>query len=168
MCCFAVFTIEVMGVTRAGRKDSIKRSYPACATKSENGKGRKRKGGKRSERKSGTGSQRKAEREAKEHGTGTAVAAGYYYTCALLSTGHIDCWGYNSSGQLGNGTVFESDIAVEVSGITDATQVTAGEHHTCALLSTGHVGCWDYNYYGQLGDGATTESATPVEVSGII
>ena len=28
------------------------------------------------------------------------VTAGYVHTCALLSTGHVDCWGYNGYGEL--------------------------------------------------------------------
>jgi alpha-tubulin suppressor-like RCC1 family protein len=99
--------------------------------------------------------------------TGTAVAAGFIHTCTLLSTGHVECWGENGSGELGDGTTTSSGKPVEVWDVTDATQVTAGGAFTCALLSTGHVECWGSNGYGGLGDGTETSSDTPVEVQGI-
>ncbi len=98
----------------------------------------------------------------------TRVAAGTSHTCAVVSTGHIECWGANESGQLGDGTTSESDKPVEVKRITDAGQVAAGEIHTCAVLFSGHIECWGANGSRQLGDGTMRElSDTPVEVRGI-
>jgi alpha-tubulin suppressor-like RCC1 family protein len=99
--------------------------------------------------------------------TATQLASGSYHACARLSTGHVDCWGENAYGGLGNGTTTNASKPVEVSGISTATQVSAGWYHTCAVLSTGHVDCWGYNGYGELGNGTTTNASKPVEVQGI-
>jgi alpha-tubulin suppressor-like RCC1 family protein len=96
----------------------------------------------------------------------TQVSASGKFTCALLSTGTVRCWGHNQYGQLGNGNTNDSSIAVQVSGITNAIQVTNGANQACALLSDNTVKCWGYNNDGQLGDGSTTNRSTPVQVVG--
>jgi len=99
--------------------------------------------------------------------TATQVSAGGRHTCALLSSGHIECWGRNNRAQLGNGTTTSTDTPVEVQGIATATQVSAaGWAHSCALLSSGQIQCWGDNQEGQVGNG-TAWSTLPTEVLGI-
>jgi alpha-tubulin suppressor-like RCC1 family protein len=103
------------------------------------------------------------------NGPATAIAAGGYHTCAIVSGGAVDCWGLNSSGQLGDGTTTNRSSPVSVSGISGASAIAAGYDYTCALISDS-VSCWGGNTYGQLGNGtsgSSTSSATPVAVSGL-
>lgn len=115
------------------------------------------------------------------------VSAGSDFACALLSGGRIDCWGFNSSGQLGEGTLgsetcffsnwFCSRTPVAVVGITDATQLSVGASSACALLAGGSIDCWGEDEDGQLGNSTTTGpeacrfgfcSSRPVGVIGIV
>ena len=96
----------------------------------------------------------------------TEVDVGMSHSCALLSSRAIDCWGANTTGQLGDGTNLERSTPVPGTGITDAVQVSTGGH-TCAVLAGGAVECWGSNFEGQLGNGADQNSSTPVQVAGI-
>lgn len=99
----------------------------------------------------------------------THVAVAYSHSCAVQSDGHVDCWGENFDGELGDGTTERSEAPVEAHGVTDAVQVSVGEGDSCAVLSSGHVDCWGGDSFeaGQLGNGAYDSSTTPVEVKNL-
>lgn len=96
------------------------------------------------------------------------ISAGDGHTCAVIGTAsRVWCWGDNTYGQLGNGTVTSSTTPVQVVGLSGVTAVTAGAQHTCALLADGAPRCWGRNSFGQLGTGVSpTVSAVPVAPGG--
>jgi alpha-tubulin suppressor-like RCC1 family protein len=91
------------------------------------------------------------------------------FSCAVLVTGRVFCWGDNSSGQLGNGsTASSSSTPVKVQLSAGAKQVVTGNFHACALLTTGDVQCWGENFQGELGNGSPiSNSNVPVTVSNL-
>ena len=52
-----------------------------------------------------------------------AVSAGGSHACVLQTSGRVACWGFNSYGQLGDGTTRDSSRPVEVAGVDDAIEV---------------------------------------------
>lgn len=96
------------------------------------------------------------------------VTAGRGHSCALLTNGTVKCWGSNSFGQLGDGTLVNSFTPVTVGGLAGTpVQLAAGDYHTCARLSTGTVQCWGRNNNGQLGDKTGADQRSPVNVYGL-
>ena len=101
-------------------------------------------------------------------GSAIAIATGGTHTCAVLASGHVQCWGLNANGQLGAGDApYQTGTPQDVVGIENAVALTAGTSHTCALLETGGMKCWGYNFYGSLGNGNTADQNTPVDVVGL-
>jgi alpha-tubulin suppressor-like RCC1 family protein len=103
----------------------------------------------------------------------TQVSGAYYHSVALRANGSVVAWGYNGSGQLGDGTLTNSPTPVAVKGISNAIAVAAGGYSSMALLANGTVVTWGDNEYGELGLGTTSGpeacdcSATPVPVPGL-
>jgi alpha-tubulin suppressor-like RCC1 family protein len=101
--------------------------------------------------------------------TPLAVRGGNAHSCALLTDGTVQCWGNNTQGQLGGGTITKtcsSTGVTTVTGLTGVTQLSSGGNYSCAVVGGG-VQCWGENNHGQLGNGTTTNSATPVAVQGL-
>ncbi len=102
-------------------------------------------------------------------GSAVAVSAGQEFSCALLATGAVECWGRGDKGQMGNGSnQYSNLVPTQVTGLSSGVvAISAGSIHACALMSTGAVKCWGNNSSGELGDGTTTDSNVPVDVIGL-
>lgn len=76
------------------------------------------------------------------------VRAGNDFACALRTNGHVACWGSNSSGQLGLGSVdYATHTTPEEIPNFTAERIAVGSSHACAL-SNGQIWCWGSNNGG--------------------
>lgn len=81
----------------------------------------------------------------------TQLVARTGHTCVIATDGSGWCWGSDAAGELGDGKLATSDVAVPVSlvnGTLDA--IATGSSHTCAI-TLGRMLCWGDNTLGQLG-----------------
>ncbi|WP_445258251.1 cutinase family protein [Nocardioides aurantiacus] len=81
-----------------------------------------------------------------------------------VAAGSLRCWGANTWGQVGDGTVVARSQATRVGTAADWTKVSTGGSHACGIRGTGTLWCWGLNNHGQLGDGTRTARRTPVQV----
>ncbi len=101
-------------------------------------------------------------------GTPTGLTAGGTHSCILQNTGGMQCWGSNSSGELGDGTTTQRNSAVSVTSFSGGVSgIAAGTLNTCAILTSGSILCWGANGSGQVGDGTTSNRSSPTQVSGL-
>ncbi|MEO8551037.1 MAG: hypothetical protein ABI678_13720, partial [Kofleriaceae bacterium] len=86
-------------------------------------------------------------------------------TVCAVQAGFVYCWGDNSNGQLGNGSIGGTHaLPGIVIGVTGAVKVSVASDHACALGTRYSHGsnsygiyCWGKNDKGQLGDGTAND-----------
>lgn len=98
------------------------------------------------------------------------IAAGGLHSLVLTSEGQVFTWGFNGSGQLGDGMGDDHSIPfpVDASGVLAGKNIIAiacGDDHSLALSDEGKVYAWGGNTFGQLGDGSTAPRFSPVAVN---
>ncbi|MFC5403232.1 RCC1 domain-containing protein [Cohnella soli] len=109
----------------------------------------------------------------------TKVSAGDNHSIALSEDGSVWSWGYNSNGQLGDGTanVYAEDGSlqtnqnkgkpVELKRLKEIQAIEGGFKHSIALAKDGSVWVWGWNEYGQLGDGTNKDRLIPFKLEGV-
>lgn len=84
--------------------------------------------------------------------TAVAISCGASFSCALLKSGSVKCWGNNSDGQLGQGDAeLRGDAPdemgdalppIDLGSNERVVEIDAGLRHACVLFETGKVKCW--------------------------
>jgi alpha-tubulin suppressor-like RCC1 family protein len=92
------------------------------------------------------------------------VATGSAFSCARLSDDSVVCWGSDSNGQRGDGTLTMTNPSpVRFDAGASIVQISAGRQHACAVDDAQRLFCWGRNMEGQLGM-VGPDADTPVEV----
>jgi alpha-tubulin suppressor-like RCC1 family protein len=105
-----------------------------------------------------------------QDGSWGSVAAGYGHTCAILSlyipdpNGLLYCWGYNQSGQVGDGTFEDRNEPVRVGDDMDWMTPAAGYGHSCGVKMDGDLFCWGYAEAGRLCSDLSGDQSAPLLV----
>ncbi|MEO7325908.1 MAG: hypothetical protein ABIW82_13875 [Dokdonella sp.] len=97
----------------------------------------------------------------------SSISLGIYHACAILVDGRVECWGLNTSGELGSIVAsFGSSSATPIDATTlpaNVSQLALGQSSTCGIAD-GSVFCVGWNDYGQLGNGSVPYIFTPMPV----
>jgi alpha-tubulin suppressor-like RCC1 family protein len=95
------------------------------------------------------------------------ISGGAEHGAALDQYGRAWCWGFNSSGQLGDLTTTSKRTPVSVLGaVKTFCKIEGGGSSTYAIDYSGRVWAWGGNFVGQLGDNTIVNKLSPVRISG--
>ena len=93
------------------------------------------------------------------------VSAGNRFSLAIKNTGTLWSWGWDFTGQLGNGlTTPDLNLPAQVGTSNNWRKIDAGDQHSLAIDSSGSLWAWGNNTFGQLGDGTNTTSLVPIQI----
>lgn len=95
------------------------------------------------------------------------VSTGLHHSISLKGDGTVWSWGYNNTGQLGDGSTTLKTLPSKIEGLSDIKYVSTGFADSFAIAQNGNLYSWGENTYGKLGNGSYTQQNTPLLVSGL-
>lgn len=95
----------------------------------------------------------------------TEISAGGSHSHFLKNNGTVWATGFNTNGQLGDGTTVQRTSPVLVNTLTNIIALSNGANHTLFIKDNGTAWATGLNSNRQLGDGTTTPRNSPVQVS---
>jgi alpha-tubulin suppressor-like RCC1 family protein len=100
----------------------------------------------------------------------TEIAAGDRFTCGMVVTRGLYCWGANTHGQLGTGSTYRAEPSpIAIIAEYNFDRLVAGADNICGLVGPGpnaltfrgSAYCWGRNDEGQLGTGDNFDVLSP-------
>ncbi|MBF0318974.1 MAG: serine hydrolase [Nitrospirae bacterium] len=92
------------------------------------------------------------------------ISAGCLHSTGIQNDGTLWAWGWNASGQLGDGTTNPIGVPEQIGKSTSWLSVSAGCGHTMGIRYDGTLWAWGGNSSGQLGDGTVIDRLTPIQI----
>ncbi len=100
------------------------------------------------------------------------AAAGTNHTLAIATDGTLWAWGFNESGQLGDGSAVDRNVPTRIGADSDWIAIDAGVSHSAGVrgdpenpATGGTLWAWGDNGANQLGEPTVASSASPIQVS---
>jgi alpha-tubulin suppressor-like RCC1 family protein len=95
------------------------------------------------------------------------VAAGQLHSVALAESGDVWGWGYNTSGQVGDGSVLPANtgrLSPAKLAVQNIAHIAAGGVQNIALGDDGAIWVWGANRYGACGTGSRSDERVPTKL----
>jgi len=83
------------------------------------------------------------------------ISGGFNFNVALKPDGTVFAWGFNTRGNLGNGTSGAASLIPVQSTITNVVDIKTAGAHTLAKKSDGSIWAWGWNQHGEVGIGTS-------------
>jgi alpha-tubulin suppressor-like RCC1 family protein len=94
-----------------------------------------------------------------------SIESGGHHTLVIKTDGTLWAWGYNASGQVGDGSESDRYYPVQIGTDTDWRMVSPHKSiQSFAIKTDGTLWAWGWNERGSLGDGTYVSKSSPVQI----